>query len=129
MLLTNVLKEPLGCLLNEIQHVLEALRPAIEGVGDLGFRTARGVVEEGPDHGGALPAEGSDRSVVLLVHRKNVIEAPAIVERDPSRPLCAEIHTTQARAPLRSLIGWMPNVPRPSSSGVHEDLVLQPLSP
>jgi hypothetical protein len=70
MLLADVLKEPLRRLLDEIQYLLEALRPAIEGIGDLPLSIARGVVEEGSDLGAALTAEGSDRPVGIQATKR-----------------------------------------------------------
>src|SRR4028119_1147254 len=129
MFLLDFLYQPFGRRLDEVEYMLEACRPTVERIRDLPLGPIRGKVEEWPSLGTALLAEGSHRPVVLLVHRQDVVEALAVVQRYPSRPLCAEVQTPRACAPLSSLVGWVPDVPRPGSCGVYEDRVLQPLAP
>src|SRR5918995_3067128 len=79
--LADVLHEALRGLLYEVQDVLEAIGAAVVGIGHCRLREVRSEIEEGPHHG-ATPAKSSTRPVVLLVHREDIIEGPAILRRD-----------------------------------------------
>src|SRR5215210_1808741 len=128
MILLDVLQEALRGRLDEIQDVFEALGAAIEGVRHLSLRRAYGKFQEGTDLG-SPPAKRSNRPVVRLVHRENVIEALTVVACNLARPLGAEVQTPRARAPLRPLVRRRPGVPGSGPGGIHENLALKTLAP
>src|SRR5687767_15408200 len=54
----DVIEQSLGCLLYQIQDMLERIGAVAVGVGDLAFRSVWGEVEEGPDHRTAAAQRG-----------------------------------------------------------------------
>src|SRR5919107_1882502 len=68
VLLLDLLQQPLRRLLDEVQHLLEALSTVVVGIRNLGLRSVGSIVEEGPDYGPPASAESSGCPVVLLVH-------------------------------------------------------------
>src|SRR5919107_1884381 len=87
-----------------------------------------GEVEEGANQRAATAQRG-DRPVVLLVHGEDVVELLAVVRRDPTGPLGAQVETTCGSTPLSTVIRRASDVPGAGTRGVHEDLVLQLLPP
>jgi hypothetical protein len=59
-------------LLHEIEDVLEALWPTVEGIRNLPLGRIFGEVKEGPQHR-ATPAEGRNHVVVILVRGEDVV--------------------------------------------------------
>ena len=108
--LADVVEEPLRSLLHEIQDVVEALGSTVVRIGDLPLRRVRRKVQEGTDHG-APPAKASNRPVVLLVHRDDVVEVLTVLWINAAGTLRAYLHTTERGGAQGPLVGWLPDVP------------------
>src|SRR5215203_1024528 len=126
--LADVLQEALRGLLHEVEDVLEAIGAAVVGIGHCRLRGVRSEIEEWPHHG-ATPAKSSNRPVVLLVHREDVIEVLAILRLDAACPLGAYVHATEGGGAQGPVIGRGADVPSAGSCGVNGDLALQALPP
>src|SRR5919112_1482096 len=83
--LPDLPQQSFRCLFYEVQRVIESFRATVVGVGDLGLGTRR-VVEEGTYLCPAI-AEPRYRPVVLLIHRQDVVEPPAVIGVEEAGPL------------------------------------------
>src|ERR687894_2382883 len=121
--LADIFEQALGGYFHEIQDALKTAGAAVVGIGHCRLRRVRSEIEEGPHHG-ATPAKSSNRPVVLLVHREDVIEVLAILRLDAARPLRAYVHATEGGGAQGPVIGWGADVPSAGSCGVNGDLAL-----
>src|SRR5919107_2236035 len=94
----------------------------------LGLCAVQCEAQKGPNLGSTSSAKSRDRSLILLVHRQDIVEPLAVVRSDPASPLSACVETPQTCAPLCPLVRRVSDVPGAGPGRVHEDLMLQPLA-
>jgi hypothetical protein len=95
----NIVEQTFCRVFDEIEYVLEITRSAAVGVGYLGLGTRR-IVQKGSYNGPSL-ADFRNHPVVLLVHRQDVVEPPAVFGVEQPRPLGRDVYSAGKQALLR----------------------------
>src|SRR5919107_4437439 len=126
---TDVIEETLRCLFDQTEDVLETIGATVVGVGDLTLGRIGCEIQEGSNHSGTL-AEGRDHSVVLLVHRQDVVEPPAVFGVKKASLLARDVYPAGERALLCPRVWWLPGVVEAvGASRVDLYLIRQSLAP
>src|SRR5918995_2369832 len=119
----DLLQETLRSFFDEVQDVLELVGATRVRIGNLAFWGVGSEIEKGTNHC-SVPAQSGNSSVIVLVHRKDVIEVLAILRHDAPRSLGADVYPAKGGGVHSPVVGRRSNVPVPGSGRVHENLAL-----